>query len=85
MNKGSYIEEEKLPGFHYDYRDYPKIPQQRTGYLQLSSSQSIEEEVEDITINTQGTYDQSSDKNIIDVYLRIKPSKSRSNPYNVSV
>ncbi|KAI5709886.1 hypothetical protein M8J75_003937 [Diaphorina citri] len=85
MNKGSYIEEEKLPGFHYDYRDYPKIPQQRTGYLQLSSSQSIEEEVEDITINTQGTYDQPSDKNIIDVYLRIKPSKSRSNPYNENV
>uniref|UniRef100_A0A8D9EZP1 Kinesin-like protein n=1 Tax=Cacopsylla melanoneura TaxID=428564 RepID=A0A8D9EZP1_9HEMI len=83
MNKGSYIEGEELPAFHYDYRDYPKIPQQRTGYLQLS--QSIEEGDEDITINTEGTYDQTNDKNIIDVYLRIKPSKSRSNPFHENV
>ncbi|KAL1462781.1 hypothetical protein WDU94_014589 [Cyamophila willieti] len=85
MNKGSYIEGEELPAFHYDYRDYPKIPQQRTGYLQLSQSIEEEEEENDVTINTQGTYDQANNKSIIDVYLRIKPSKNRSNPYHENV
>lgn len=84
MNKaGSYIEPEDQPVYYYNYRDYPKVPQPRTGYLQLS--QSIEEEPLDTTINTQGTYDQPVDKSVIDVYLRLKPSKSKSNPTNVII
>lgn len=79
-SKGSYIEGDEP--LYYDYRDYPKIPEQRTGLLHLS--ESIEEEAADTTINTQGTYDQPTDKSIIDVYLRIKPTKSKSNPFNVS-
>lgn len=87
MNKpaaasGSYLEPEEQPVFSYNYRDYPKNPQPRTGYLHLS--QSIEEEPdENVTINTQGT-GSVADKSIIDVSLRIKPSKSKSNPFNVS-